>query len=131
MYTVSLLYCYLTSNIPWISAGSKEESFFDSQAWFESDCEDDFFSVNGGKKPLQHEHSILCKWFSGDSLTPPLSLLEGKGRAAKRSFCVSKLFPFVFLYLGLLFKGYLLFLLTQKQSHYFPARILKIGLVIC
>jgi hypothetical protein len=30
-------------------AGSKEETFFDSQAWLESDCEDDYFSVNGGK----------------------------------------------------------------------------------
>lgn len=29
--------------------GSKEETFFDSQPWLESDCEDDFFSVNGGK----------------------------------------------------------------------------------
>lgn len=31
-------------------AGSKDETFFDSQPWLESDCEDDFFSVNGGKK---------------------------------------------------------------------------------
>ncbi|XP_068667134.1 uncharacterized protein At3g27210-like [Aristolochia californica] len=27
--------------------GSKEEAFFDTQAWLESDCEDDFLSVNG------------------------------------------------------------------------------------
>ena len=30
-------------------AGSKEEAFFDSQAWLDSDCDDDFLSVNGGK----------------------------------------------------------------------------------
>lgn len=30
-------------------AGSKEETFFDSQAWLDSDCDDDFMSVNGGK----------------------------------------------------------------------------------
>ncbi|GAU47514.1 hypothetical protein TSUD_138860 [Trifolium subterraneum] len=29
--------------------GSKEETFFDSKAWIDSDCEDDFYSVNGGK----------------------------------------------------------------------------------
>lgn len=29
--------------------GSKEETFFDSRAWLDSDCEDDFYSVNGGK----------------------------------------------------------------------------------
>nr|XP_009381331.1 PREDICTED: uncharacterized protein At3g27210 isoform X1 [Musa acuminata subsp. malaccensis]XP_009381332.1 PREDICTED: uncharacterized protein At3g27210 isoform X1 [Musa acuminata subsp. malaccensis]XP_018675090.1 PREDICTED: uncharacterized protein At3g27210 isoform X1 [Musa acuminata subsp. malaccensis] len=32
-------------------AGSKEEIFFDSRAWLDSDCEDDFFSVNGEFTP--------------------------------------------------------------------------------
>ncbi|KAI3793883.1 hypothetical protein L1987_36506 [Smallanthus sonchifolius] len=31
--------------------GSKEEMFFDSQAWLESDCESDFMSVNGEFTP--------------------------------------------------------------------------------
>ncbi|EXC31336.1 hypothetical protein L484_017616 [Morus notabilis] len=30
---------------------SKEEAFFDSQPWLESDCEDDFYSVNGDFTP--------------------------------------------------------------------------------
>lgn len=40
--------------------GSKDETFFDSQPWLESDCEDDFFSVNGeftpsrGSTPVHH-----------------------------------------------------------------------------
>ncbi|KAL1819443.1 hypothetical protein ACET3Z_014312 [Daucus carota] len=40
--------------------GSKEETFFDSQAWLDSDCDDDFMSVNGeftpsrGNTPLHH-----------------------------------------------------------------------------
>ncbi|KAI3799263.1 hypothetical protein L1987_34555 [Smallanthus sonchifolius] len=40
--------------------GSKEETFFDSQAWLESDCESDFMSVNGeftpsrGNTPVHH-----------------------------------------------------------------------------
>lgn len=29
-------------------AGSKDETFFDSRAYLDSDCEDDFVSVNGG-----------------------------------------------------------------------------------
>lgn len=31
--------------------GSKEETFFDSQAWLESDCDDDFYSVKGDFTP--------------------------------------------------------------------------------
>ncbi|XP_020245221.1 uncharacterized protein At3g27210-like, partial [Asparagus officinalis] len=31
--------------------GSKDEIFFDSKAWLDSDCEDDFFSVNGDLTP--------------------------------------------------------------------------------
>uniref|UniRef100_A0A2P2JK56 Uncharacterized protein n=1 Tax=Rhizophora mucronata TaxID=61149 RepID=A0A2P2JK56_RHIMU len=44
--------------------GSKEEIFFDSQPWLESDCEDDFFSVNGdftpscGTTPVHHNFSV-------------------------------------------------------------------------
>lgn len=40
--------------------GSKEEAFFDSKAWIDSDCEDDFYSVNGdftpsrGNTPVHH-----------------------------------------------------------------------------
>lgn len=29
------------------SFGSKEEAFYDTQVWLESDCDDDFYSVNG------------------------------------------------------------------------------------
>lgn len=43
--------------------GSKEETFFDSQTWLESDCDDDFVSVNGdftpsrGSTPLHQSFS--------------------------------------------------------------------------
>ncbi|GFQ03354.1 uncharacterized protein at3g27210 [Phtheirospermum japonicum] len=46
-----------------VDAGSKDESFFDSQPWLESDCEDDFVSVNGdftpsrGNTPVHHSFS--------------------------------------------------------------------------
>ncbi|KAL3813886.1 hypothetical protein ACJIZ3_015154 [Penstemon smallii] len=44
--------------------GSKDEDFFDSQPWLDSDCEDDFLSVNGdftpsrGSTPVHHNFSI-------------------------------------------------------------------------
>ncbi|MBA0557528.1 hypothetical protein Golob_014593, partial [Gossypium lobatum] len=43
---------------------SKEETFFDSRAYLDSDCEDDFFSVNGdftpsrGNTPVHHSFSV-------------------------------------------------------------------------
>ncbi|KAG5527054.1 hypothetical protein RHGRI_028095 [Rhododendron griersonianum] len=39
----------VTATVP--GFGSKEEAFFDSQPWLESDCDDDFFSVNGDFTP--------------------------------------------------------------------------------
>lgn len=41
----------LDSNTTKPNIDSKEETFFDSQAWLESDCEDDFLSVNGDHTP--------------------------------------------------------------------------------
>ncbi|CAI9277188.1 unnamed protein product [Lactuca saligna] len=47
--------------------GSKEETFFDSQAWMDSDYEDEFMSVNGdftpsrGNTPLHHISTIETK----------------------------------------------------------------------
>ncbi|KAI3919570.1 hypothetical protein MKX01_018393 [Papaver californicum] len=37
--------------------GSKEENFFDSQAWLESDCDEDFRSVNGEFTPSRNSVS--------------------------------------------------------------------------
>ncbi|XVF60049.1 hypothetical protein PTKIN_Ptkin08bG0011600 [Pterospermum kingtungense] len=45
--------------------GSKDETFFDSRAYLDSDCEDDFFSVNGdftpsrGNTPVHHSFSVM------------------------------------------------------------------------
>ncbi|KAF5740465.1 hypothetical protein HS088_TW11G00534 [Tripterygium wilfordii] len=44
--------------------GSKDETFFDSQPWLDSDCESDFYSVNGdftpsrGNTPVHHKFSV-------------------------------------------------------------------------
>jgi hypothetical protein len=64
------------------SFGSKEENFFDSRAYLESDCEDDFYSVNGdftpsrGNTPVHHSFSVGIannnnnKGFNLDNSTP-------------------------------------------------------------
>lgn len=55
--------------------GSKEETFFDSQAWLESDCEDDFMSVNGeftpsrGNTPVHHNFSAGMPLIKGGAAT--------------------------------------------------------------
>ncbi|KAL9230900.1 hypothetical protein vseg_006191 [Gypsophila vaccaria] len=38
-------------NSSYRSHGSREEAFYDTQGWLESDCEDDFYSVNGDFTP--------------------------------------------------------------------------------
>ncbi|KAG8084232.1 hypothetical protein GUJ93_ZPchr0010g9470 [Zizania palustris] len=38
-------------NLVALFAGSKDETFFDSRAWLDSECEDDFYSVNGDFTP--------------------------------------------------------------------------------
>ncbi|KAK1410041.1 hypothetical protein QVD17_36574 [Tagetes erecta] len=54
--------------------GSKEETFFDSQAWLESDCESDFMSVNGeftpsrGNTPVHHNLSATTMSMNGGAL---------------------------------------------------------------
>ncbi|XP_031403789.1 uncharacterized protein At3g27210-like isoform X2 [Punica granatum] len=45
--------------------GSKEDIFFDSRQWLDSDSEDDFFSVNGdftpshGNTPVHHSFAVV------------------------------------------------------------------------
>ncbi|KAL4570947.1 hypothetical protein LXL04_026612 [Taraxacum kok-saghyz] len=51
--------------------GSKEETFFDSQAWLESDCDDDFKSVNGDFTPSRGNTPVHHK-FSAANNKPPL-----------------------------------------------------------
>ncbi|XP_059282490.1 uncharacterized protein At3g27210 [Lycium ferocissimum] len=53
--------------------GSKEETFFDSQAWLDSDCEDDFLSVNGDFTPSRGNtpvHPSLAGNLEGDKAAP-------------------------------------------------------------
>lgn len=54
--------------------GSKEEAFFDSQPWLESDCEDDFLSVNGDFTPSRGSTPVHHKFSSGNPTVnkPPL-----------------------------------------------------------
>ncbi|RDX89885.1 hypothetical protein CR513_28320 [Mucuna pruriens] len=57
--------------------GSKEEAFFDSKAWLDSDCEDDFYSVNGdftpsrGTTPVHHTFGTPSRNRIPGSMTEP------------------------------------------------------------
>ncbi|GFP94056.1 uncharacterized protein at3g27210 [Phtheirospermum japonicum] len=48
------------------AAGSKDDAFFDSQPWLESDCEDDFMSVNGDFTPSRGSTPVHHKFSSGN-----------------------------------------------------------------
>uniref|UniRef100_A0A5B6Z0Q3 Uncharacterized protein n=1 Tax=Davidia involucrata TaxID=16924 RepID=A0A5B6Z0Q3_DAVIN len=62
--------------------GSKEETFFDSQPWLESDCEDDFFSVNGDFTPSRGSTPVHQS-FSMGTLRVNNALLEDKTPGSK------------------------------------------------
>uniref|UniRef100_A0A1D1ZK60 Uncharacterized protein At3g27210 n=1 Tax=Anthurium amnicola TaxID=1678845 RepID=A0A1D1ZK60_9ARAE len=49
--------------------GSKDEIFFDSRAWLDSDCEDDFLSVNGDFTP---SHGSTPNYQTGTPVKPQL-----------------------------------------------------------
>ncbi|XP_010550200.1 PREDICTED: uncharacterized protein At3g27210 [Tarenaya hassleriana] len=58
---------------------SEDEMFFDSRAWLDSDCEDDFFSVDGessGTTPVHHNFTMNI---SSDQLLS-VSLADSKKR---------------------------------------------------
>ncbi|XP_057721178.1 uncharacterized protein At3g27210-like [Arachis stenosperma] len=57
---------------------SKEEAFFDSKAWLDSDCEDDFYSVKGeftpsrGTTPVHHSFAtpVMTNTIPGSAAEP-------------------------------------------------------------
>ncbi|PSR87491.1 hypothetical protein CEY00_Acc30539 [Actinidia chinensis var. chinensis] len=62
--------------------GGKEETFFDSQPWLESDCEDDFFSVNGDVTPSSGSTPVNQS-FSARTLRVNLTLSDDKQPCSK------------------------------------------------
>ncbi|KAK2661493.1 hypothetical protein Ddye_000067 [Dipteronia dyeriana] len=73
--------------------GSKEETFFDSQAWLDSDCDDDFLSVRGdftpscGNTPVHHNfptgtssrgHTPVHQSFRSGNPLPNKAVMEDK-----------------------------------------------------
>jgi len=55
MYTKIIIFM---NNLWNLIAGSKDEVFFESRAWLDSDCEDDFYSVNGGSRTFTHVYLL-------------------------------------------------------------------------
>ncbi|XP_065879015.1 uncharacterized protein At3g27210-like [Euphorbia lathyris] len=76
------------------SYGSKDETFFDSQPWLESDCDDDFLSVNGeftpsrGNTPVHHKFSMGTPKLNNTTLEngppSPGSILEPSPTGKKK-----------------------------------------------
>lgn len=58
--------------------GSKEEAFFDSQPWLESDCDDDFLSVNGDFTPSRGTTPVHQSIISTKTLLVNKPVLENQ-----------------------------------------------------
>ncbi|KAL7135920.1 hypothetical protein ABFS83_11G130600 [Erythranthe nasuta] len=56
------------------AAGSKDEAFFDSQPWLDSDCEEDFLSVNGDFTPSRGSTPVHHKFSSANVSTKSLDM---------------------------------------------------------
>ncbi|XP_021744809.1 uncharacterized protein At3g27210-like [Chenopodium quinoa] len=73
----------------WEPAGSKEETFYDSKPWLDSDDEQDFFSINSDTPPYkltnknedQHQGRRLSELFKDSSFSRD-SLTSAKAQAA-------------------------------------------------
>ncbi|XP_050234744.1 uncharacterized protein At3g27210 [Mercurialis annua] len=57
--------------------GSKEDTFFDSRAWLDSNCEDDFLSVNGDFTPSRGNTPVHHNFSTG---TPKINRISSEGR---------------------------------------------------
>ncbi|KAG6410169.1 hypothetical protein SASPL_128220 [Salvia splendens] len=66
--------------------GSKDDAFFDSQPWLESDCEDDFLSVNGDFTPSRGSTPVHHRFSSGNPMVnkpPPVPEPSPKKRLSE------------------------------------------------
>lgn len=74
-------------------SGSKDEVFFESRAWLDSDCEDDFYSVNGDFTPSRgstpnyqpRTHTVMTNIFQLDAHNskPPEPSPTGRRKLAE------------------------------------------------
>ncbi|XP_073042973.1 uncharacterized protein At3g27210-like [Primulina eburnea] len=65
------------SNSQWSRSGSKEEAFFDSQPWLDSDGEDDFLSVNGDFTPSRGNTPVHPSFSVGNPRVNDSLVVEG------------------------------------------------------
>ncbi|KAH6823788.1 hypothetical protein C2S53_004524 [Perilla frutescens var. hirtella] len=76
----------------YISVGSKDEAFFDSQPWMESDCEEDFFSVNGDLTPSRGNTPVHPNSSIGRLVINKLGVEEANGSPPDKKKRLSELF---------------------------------------
>ncbi|KAI3500972.1 hypothetical protein L1887_36801 [Cichorium endivia] len=72
--------------------GSKEETFFDTQAWLESDCDDDFMSVNGDFTPSRGNTPVHHNFSAGNTKPPPVSPYQPSPNGSEKKIRLSDLF---------------------------------------
>lgn len=75
--------------------GSKEETFFDSQPWLDSDCEDDFYSVRGDFTP-SHGNTPVHQSFPAGTPSCSSTLVDQSfptGTPSRSSTPVDQSFP--------------------------------------
>ncbi|CAL4972440.1 unnamed protein product [Urochloa decumbens] len=73
------------------NSGSKDEVFFESRAWLDSDCEDDFYSVNGDFTPSRgstpnyqpRTQTVTANIFQSDKSKSPEPSPTGRRKLAE------------------------------------------------
>ncbi|CAL4959742.1 unnamed protein product [Urochloa decumbens] len=73
------------------NSGSKDEVFFESRAWLDSDCEDDFYSVNGDFTPSRgstpnyqpRTQTVMTNIFQSDKSKSPEPSPTGRRKLAE------------------------------------------------
>ncbi|XP_076925634.1 uncharacterized protein At3g27210-like [Bidens hawaiensis] len=97
-YLYLLVSVFLMVLVPIPDTDGTKLTFFDSQAWLDSDCESDFMSVNGeftpsiANTPVHHNLSTGPRVAAIDNHTPSMTLSQPSAVPVKKTKRLSELF---------------------------------------